>query len=76
MNCLRIIHNCCKTVEGFKDICLDTHGFQTKMFDTLVSDTLSLFHEGVSKQEWDSVINACSMVSVFIDSFPERSVEF
>ena len=41
-----------------------------------MSDTLSLFQEGLSKQDWDSVINATSLVSVFIDTFPERSVEF
>ena len=46
------------------------------MFDTLVSDTLSLFQEGLAKSDWDSVINASSMVSVFIDTFPERSIEF
>ena len=27
MNSLRVIHNCCKSVEGFKEVCLETHGF-------------------------------------------------
>ena len=76
MNSLRVIHNCCKLVEGFKEICVETHGFLPKIFDTLVSDTLSLFQEGLAKSDWDTVINATSLVSVFIDTFPERSIEF
>ena len=27
MNSLRVIHNCCKSVEGFREICLETHSF-------------------------------------------------
>ena len=42
----------------------------------MVADSLSIFQEGVAKQDWDSVINACSMVSVFVEIFPERTVDF
>ena len=43
MNSLRVIHNCCKSAENFRTICLDKHAFNMKIFDTLVSDSLSIF---------------------------------
>jgi hypothetical protein len=47
-----------------------------KTFDTVVSECLAQFTEGADKQDWDAVVNATSMVSVFIEVFPERSIDF
>ena len=47
-----------------------------KSFDTVIEDNLALFTESVSKQDWDTFINTCSLVSALIDTFPEFSESF
>ena len=76
MNSLRLLHNCCKTAPNFREICLDTHGFTLKTFDTIVTDSRAYVRDSIAKQEWETLINACSLISALSDVFPERQRDF
>lgn len=76
LQALRILHNCCKSANGFREIYLDTHKFTVKNLDTVVNDTLSIFTESLGNGDWDNFTNACSLVSALSDCFPERSSDF
>jgi hypothetical protein len=36
MNSLRLLHNCAKSAQGFRELCLERHGFTLKNFDTVI----------------------------------------
>ena len=72
MSSLRILHNCCKSTADFRATCLETHGFTLKTFDTIVSDSRSLVTESIAKQDWETLINTCSLISALADILPER----
>ena len=76
MNSLRLLHNCFKSAEEFRATFLEKHGFTLKNLDGIVTESLYLFNDSHSQQDWDTFMNACSMVSVILDCFPERSREF
>jgi hypothetical protein len=72
MSSLRILHNCCKSSGDFRTTCLETHGFTLKTFDTIISDSKSMVTDSIAKQDWETLINVCSLISALADIIPER----
>jgi hypothetical protein len=72
MHSLRLLHNCCKSVPDFRTLCLDTHGFSIKHFDTIITDSRTFLTESIEKQDWELFVNACHLISAISDVLPER----
>jgi len=63
-------------MPGFREICLEKHGFNFKTFDTYVNEITAMFNETLSNSENDNFINCCSSISGFAEVIPERLPEF
>ena len=74
--CLLTFHLLCGRGEDFKKVCLETHKFQQKSFDSFVKQSIAKYEATSKAQQWDLYVNVCASITAFLRAFPERLPEY